>query len=265
MPIRVAVSGAGKMGQEVLAAACREPDLEPVGVIARSVDQDHFPLPNSSGVIPCTTNPEELFSSTNPDVLIDFTNAEWTPFVVKAALDAGVRPVIGTSGLPEGFLEDLSLKCQELRIGAVVAANFAIGAALMIYLASLAGRFFDHAEIIEMHHDQKKDAPSATSIATAYSLAKKRKGPFQHSSVENGIQSGPRGIEVEGVRIHSIRTPGLIANQSVVLGGLGQILTISHDVVSRESFMPGVCLATREVMKRQDLALGLENLIDLGE
>ncbi|HEU4758643.1 MAG TPA: 4-hydroxy-tetrahydrodipicolinate reductase [Dehalococcoidia bacterium] len=263
MSIKVLVSGTGKMGREVLATACREADLEPVGVLARSAREEYLSLPDGSGLVPFGADPEALLTRTRPDVVVDFTNAEWTPTVARAALDHGARLVIGTSGLSEAFLHELERECRERRLGAVVAANFALGAVLMVHLARLAGRFFDHAEIIEMHHEGKADAPSGTAIATAQAMSRAREAPFVRPKTKKETLEGARGAALDGVTIHSVRLPGLVAHQEVILGGPGQTLTIRHDSTSRDSFMPGVALAVREAMARRELVLGLDRLIGL--
>ncbi|MBI1885209.1 MAG: 4-hydroxy-tetrahydrodipicolinate reductase [Chloroflexi bacterium] len=251
------------MGREVLNTVCLEPDLEPVGVLSHSAAEEYLSLPDGSGLVPFGAEPAALFSRTRPDVVVDFTNAEWTPTVAREALEVGSRLVIGTSGLSEAFIHELERECRQRRVGAVVAANFAIGAVLMIHLARLAARFFDHAEIIEMHHDQKADAPSGTAIATAHAMASPRDKPLQRPPTKKETVQGARGAVVEGVTVHSVRLPGLVAHQSVVLGGPGETLTIRHDSISRESFMPGVLLAVGEVMNREELVLGLDRLIGL--
>ncbi len=263
MPIKVLVSGSGRMGHEVLAAACREADLEPVGVVDLFAKEDSIPLPDGSGLVPFGASPSSLITRTRPDVIVDFTHAEWTPGLAREALAAGARLVIGTSGLSDAFLRELEQECRKRGVGAVVAANFALGAVLMQHMAAIAGRFFDSAEIIEMHHDAKVDAPSGTAIATAKAMAEARQAPFVRPQTETENLPGTRGGEIAGVTIHSVRLPGLVAHQEVVLGGLGQTLTIRHDTISRESFIPGVVLAIREVMKRNELVLGLDKLIGL--
>ena len=263
MTIKVLVSGTGKMGREVLAAACREPDLEPVGVLSRSAREEYLSLPDGSGLVPFGCEPVALLTRTRPDVIVDFSNADWTPSVAREALEAKVRLVIGTSGLSDAFLKELERECRQRELGAVVCANFAIGAVLMVHLARIAARFFDHAEVIEMHHEAKADAPSGTAIATARAMAQARGGPFVRPPTLKENLEGTRGGAIEGVTIHSVRLPGLVAHQEVLLGGAGQTLTIRHDSISRESFMPGVVMAIREVMERQELVLGLERLIGL--
>ena len=144
----------------------------------------------------------------------------------------------------------------------MVAPNFALGAVLMIHLAGIAARYLDHAEIIELHHHLKADAPSGTALATAKAMAVARGKPF-HRPPETGKTSASRGEDVEGVTLHSVRLPGLLAHQEVLLGGPGQTLSIRHDTISRECFMPGVILAVREVVKRQGLVYGLDTLLGL--
>jgi len=263
MPIKVLVSGTGKMGRQVMEAVCAEPDLEPVGVLSRVAGEEYLLLPDGSGLVPFGADPAALFTRTRPDVVVDFTNAERTPQVAREALEAGARLVIGTSGLSEAFLHELGRECRQRKLGAVVAANFALGAVLMAHLARVAARFFDYAEIIEMHHEGKADAPSGTAIATARKMADGREAPFQRPPTQRETIEGSRGGAVDGVTIHSVRLPGLVAHQEVIFGGPGQTLTIRHDSTSRESFMPGVMLAIRDVMGRQELVLGLEALLGI--
>ena len=263
MPIKVLVSGTGKMGREVLATACREADLEPVGVLARAAREEYLSLPDGSGLVPFSADPAGLFTRTRPDVIVDFTDAEYTPVVAREALEAGARLVIGTSGLSEAFLHELERECRERKLGAVVASNFALGAVLMTHLAKLAARFFDHAEIIEMHHEGKVDSPSGTAISTAHRMAEGRETPFQAVPPQKETIEGARGGKADGVPIHSVRLPGLVAHQAVIFGGTGETLTIRHDSSSHEAFMPGVVLAVREVMERQEAVFGLERLAGL--
>ncbi len=262
MAIRVLISGNGQMGREVLALACREPDLEPVGVTDLFASDEYISLPGGS-VIPFGADPKSLITRTRPDVIVDFTNAEWTPRVAHEALAAGVRLVVGTTGLPASLIKELRVGARKREIGVVVAANFALGAVLMQYLARTAGRFFDYAEIIELHHDGKADAPSGTAIATAKSMSQARDGLFKRPETLRQTIRGTRGGSVDGVTVHSVRLPGLVAHQEVILGGPGETLRIRHDSVSRESFMPGVLLAIRYVMDHPGLVLGMEQLIGL--
>lgn len=263
MALRVVVSGTGKMGREVLAAICRDPDLEPAGVIEKFSSEEFLSLPDGSGLVPLGSDASTLLAHARPDVVVDFTNAEWAPVVARATLDADARLVSGTTGLSQEFLDEMEETCREKQLGAVLAANFAIGAVLMMHLAKLAAPHFDYAEIIELHHEQKVDAPSGTALATARAMLSARDHPFEHAAAQKETLAGTRGGELEGVSIHSVRLPGLVAHQEVILGTLGQTLSIRHDTTSRESFMPGTLLAVKEVMNRQELVIGLDKLIGL--
>lgn len=263
MAIKVLVSGTGKMGRESLAAVCREPDLEPAGVLSRSAGEEYLSLPDGSGLVPFGHEPAALLARTRPDVVVDFTNAERTPTVAREALEAGACLVIGTSGLSDAFLKELDRECLQRKLAAVVCPNFAIGAVIMVHLARIASRFFDYGEVIEMHHEGKADAPSGTAIATARAMAGGRKQPFLRPPTTKETLPGTRGGSLDGVTIHSVRLPGLVAHQQVMLGGPGQTLTIRHDSISRESFMPGVVMAVRHVKEAEGLVLGLDRLIGL--
>src|SRR3972149_5172592 len=186
-PLRVVVSGTGRMGKEVLAAVCRDPDFEPVGVLEKFSAEEFVSLPDGSGLVHLDKDPKALFARAHPEVVIDFTNAEWTP------VGAGARPVIGTTGLSAEFVDELERTCREKRLGAVLAPNFAIGAVLMIHLARIASRYFDYAEIIELHHEQKADAPSGTSLTTAREMVASRGRPFERAATKKEPLAGPRG------------------------------------------------------------------------
>jgi 4-hydroxy-tetrahydrodipicolinate reductase len=261
--IRVVVSGTGQMGQMVLHALEAEPDLEPVGVLEpRSHPERHY---GERGVAyPMHPDAGALLGETKPDVVVDFTHASFTPRVVEAALAHGVRPVIGTSGVDAAVLDRLGAGLQERGLGGVVAPNFAIGAVLLMHMAQIAARYFDSAEIIELHHDRKADSPSGTALATARLMREARGGDFKRNVPGLEHIPGARGAAEGGVPIHSVRLPGLVAHQEVLFGGAGQTLTLRHDSTGRESFMPGVMLAIREVMHRRGLTVGLEGLIGLG-
>ncbi len=262
MTIRVLVSGSGKMGREILATLSREPDLEPVGAVDALSSGDTIAMPDG-GTLPLGTDAAAIIAATKPDVIIDFTNAEWTPKLTPPALDAGVRLIIGTSGLPDDFVSHLGEECHKRSLGAVVASNFAVGAVLMQQMARMAAPFYEFTEIIELHHDQKVDAPSGTAIATAKLMSEARKGSFTRPGTQRENLPGTRGGELDGATIHSVRLPGFVAHQEVIFGGPGETLTIRHDSTSRESFMPGILLATREVMSRTELVVGLEKLLGI--
>jgi 4-hydroxy-tetrahydrodipicolinate reductase len=259
--ISVVVSGSGFMGREVLAAVTREPDLEPLGVVEKFSSEDSVALPDGSGRIPVSSDAAALIAKLKPRVIIDFTNAQWTPEVARAALANGASMVIGTTGLPEPFINELAVACQEKGLGAFIAPNFALGAVVAIHLAAIAARFFDYAEITEMHQEKKLDAPSGTAVAFARAMAAGRGKPFEHTMPEKDTLPGARGSVYEGIAIHSQRMPGFVAHHEITFGGLGQSLRIRHDSVGRDSFIPGVLLATREVVNRKELIVGLDKLI----
>jgi 4-hydroxy-tetrahydrodipicolinate reductase len=255
--IRVVVSGSGKMGRQVGEAVAAEGDLLLLAYV------DGLAQGNTFAGLPLYRDAATCFASERPDVVIDFTNAAWTPVLAKAALDAGVRLVIGTTGLDAAFMARLEAESAKRKVGAVVAANYAIGAVLMMHFARQAARFFDAAEIIELHHDQKVDSPSGTAKTTAELMRAARETPFNHVVSEKEPLAGARGAEYGGIAIHSVRLPGFVAHQEVIFGGLGQTLTIRHDTTGRDSFMPGVIAATREVMKLDHLVVGLDRLFGL--
>jgi len=262
-PIRVVVQGAlGKMGREVINAICHEPETEVVGAVDLQVPEEHLPLPDGSGTVPISSDLVHILTTCQPDVLVDFTTAQAVMPAVRIATKQGVNLVIGTTGLTSGELSEIDELSKTHKVGAVVAPNFALGAVLMIHLAKVAARYLDYAEIIELHHHQKVDAPSGTALATARAMATARGKPFSHPP-EQSKPSASRGEEIEGISIHSIRLPGLLAHQEVLLGGQGQTLSIRHDTINRECFMPGVILAIKEVTKRKGLVYGLDNLLGL--
>ena len=194
--------------------------------------------------------------------MVDFTTPDAVFDNVMTALDLGKRVVFGTTGLDEERLQEIDARARERSLGVVHAPNFAIGAVLMMRFAAEASRFFDQVEIIELHHDQKKDAPSGTAIKTAELIAEARKSRGEVAAVtETEVVAGARGGEVQGVQVHSVRLPGLVAHQEVLLGLPGQTLTIRHDSFDRASFMPGVLLALRKVGEITGLVYGLEHLL----
>jgi len=255
--LRVAVSGAGKMGRQVIAALRDATDMSPVACLdglGAATDVDG--LPRYADAAAC-------FAAEKVDVVVDFTNAAWTPRLADAALPRGVRMVIGTTGLDAEFLERLGRQASAHRAGVVVASNFAISAVLMMHFARQAARFFDYAEIVELHHEQKVDSPSGTARTTAQGMVEARGRPFIHPESEIESIPGARGAELGGVAIHSVRLPGMVAHQEVIFGGLGQTLTIRQDSTGRDSYMPGVLAAVRAVMDRDRLVLGLDELFGL--
>lgn len=208
------------------------------------------------------TDINACFTETQPDVLIDLTTPEIGKVHTKIALEHGVRPVVGTTGFSEADLKELTSLTEEKGIGAIIAPNFALGAILMMKFSKMAANYFEDVEIIELHHDQKLDAPSGTALKTAEMISEVRKEKQQGHPDEKEILPGARGAEQNGIRLHSVRLPGLIAHQEVMFGMDGQTLQIRHDSYNRASFMSGVKLSVEQVMKIDQLVYGLENIID---
>ena len=262
--ISVVITGvSGKMSREVLLALTKATDIEPIGAVSRNAAEEYLSLPDGSGLIPLSQDASALLNRLKPDVLVDFTNAPYSIETAKTAITAGVRPVIGTSGFTISQVEELAALCAQTQLGGVIAPNFALGAVVMMHLAKVAARYFDYAEIMEMHHEAKADAPSGTAIATAQMMAESRGTAFETAPILKETLPHARGSAVEGIPLHSLRLPGLLAHQEVILGSAGQTLRIRHDTLNRECYMPGVLIAVREVMERHDLVFGLDRLLGL--
>jgi 4-hydroxy-tetrahydrodipicolinate reductase len=263
-PITVLVHGAlGKMGREVVAAISRTPELELVGAVDIKATQEQLTLPDGSKKVPLSSNLSSLIETCHPKVLLDFTIAEAAISAARIALKRGINVVIGTSGLSDENLKEIAQLSEANKVGAVVAPNFTIGAAVLLNAVKAAAKLFDYVDIIEMHHHEKVDAPSGTALATAKAMLQSRGKPFLYSKTKKETLSGTRGGEVDGVAIHSVRLPGFVASQEVVFGGQGQTLSFRHDTIGRECYVPGVILAIKEVVKRQGLVFGLDTLLNL--
>lgn len=247
-------------------AVLRSDDIELCSAIdVKNVGQDVGFLIGSEHIgvtISADSDLAETLAVSGAQVMVDFTHPQSVANNVKTALRAGVRPVVGTTGMSAEDLQEIMELAGQLRLGCVIAPNFAIGALLMIKFAQEAVKYFPHVEIIEKHHDQKLDAPSGTAIKTAEAILQRR-GDFQQglATEEEKIKCSRGGKMPGGIRIHSVRLPGFVAHQEVIFGDVGQTLTIRHDSISRESFMPGVLTAIRAVTRLEGVVYGLENLI----
>lgn len=262
--IKVVVAGAlGKMGLEALKAVIRDVDLELVGAVdVKAKGESVATLTGEANCsIALSNDLEAIFSEAKPDALIDFTNPQAVFNNTRTALKNGIFCVVGTTGLNEVELKQLEKLALENKIGVAVIPNFAIGAVLMMKFAREAARYFPDVEIIELHHDQKMDAPSGTAIKTAEMIAGNRASRPPKNVKEFEKVAGARGGEIEQVRIHSIRLPGMIAHQEVIFGAPGQSLKIRHDSLDRAAFMPGVVMVVKAIVERQGLIYGMENLI----
>ena len=271
-PIPVLVNGAaGKMGREVIRAIAQSEDMTLVGAVDHNPqyqDRDAGELAGLSEPleIPITNQFEPMLAfaaqEKQPAVMVDFTHPNSIYNNIRSAIAYGVRPVVGTTGLSAEQIGELADFADKASTGCLIIPNFSIGMVLLQQAAVSASQYFDHVEIIELHHNQKADAPSGTALQTAEILAEMGK-PFNPAVVEETEKlPGARGsIANEGIRIHSIRLPGLIAHQEVIFGAAGQVYTLRHDTSDRACYMPGVLLAIRKVLLLKSLIYGLEKIL----
>ncbi|MBR1754378.1 4-hydroxy-tetrahydrodipicolinate reductase [bacterium] len=247
--IKVAVCGAnGKMGKEVVAAVLSEPDLELVAKI------DIFNGEYNSI--------EQAKNKCDIDVIIDFTQPEAIFENVKICLQNGIKPVVGTTGLTDAQIAEIKELSRQKGVACLIAPNFSTGAILMMMFAEHAAKYFDNAEIIELHHNQKKDAPSGTAIKTALMMSKAKESFKAGNCPEKETITGSRGgTSYSDIQIHSVRMPGFMASQEVIFGSMGQTFKIRHDSVDRKCYMPGVIMAVRYVAEHDDFVYGLENIL----
>ena len=243
------------MGRAVLKAVIDDADLELVGAVDISGGADTGELAGTgkNGVL-VETNLAAALERLRPDVMIDFTRPDVVYGNVLTALSHKVSPVVGTTGLSDDQKAEIKAAAEANDTPAFIAPNFAIGAVLMMLMSRMAAKYMPDVEIIELHHDNKLDAPSGTAVQTAAMIAE------VHPDEEEKI-AGARGAAYEGMRIHSVRLPGYVAHQEVIFGGLGQTLSIRHDSLNRESFMPGVVLAAKKVRGLKSLTVGLDKLL----
>lgn len=259
--MRVAVIGAaGRMGSYACRAVAESEDLELVAAVDPTAGGR--PLSQVVGAEVEVTVSDELTAVTDAgaEVAIEFTGPSTAGRHLNWLLEHDVHAVVGATGLTEAELDRARQQAAVGQANALVAPNFAIGAVLLMQFAAAAARHLPHAEVIELHHDGKVDAPSGTALRTAELISQSREHTPQ---VPQGDERHPgaRGADHTGVRVHSVRLPGLVAHQEVVFGGAGQTLTLRHDSLDRSSFMPGVLLACREVAGLDGLVVGLEHLL----
>ncbi len=260
----VIVNGAcGRMGQAVLKTVQEADGLELVGAVDIKGGADTGSLVGlpANGIL-VETDLEALLARKKPEVMVDFTRPDVVFGNVMTALAHKTSPVVGTTGLSDEQKAEIAKAAEENDTPAFIAPNFAIGAVLLMVMSRQAAKYMPDVEIIELHHDKKLDAPSGTAIQTAAMIAEVRKAHKQGNPDEFEKLEGARGADYEGMHIHSVRLPGYVAHQEVIFGGLGQTLTIRHDSMNRESFMPGVVLAAKKVRSLKGLTVGLDKLLD---
>ncbi|MHB8512963.1 MAG: 4-hydroxy-tetrahydrodipicolinate reductase [Actinomycetota bacterium] len=263
--MRVGVVGAfGKMGREVCRAVASDSELGLVAAvdthgvgekIGRIIDHPQINIAISDEL--------DMLADAEVEVAVDFTHPKVVMENVRWYVRHAIHAVVGTTGLDAGKFQSIRDLIEEegSESNVFIAPNFAIGAVLMMHFAAQAAKFLPSAEIIELHHDRKADAPSGTALKTAEEIVKARE-EVPPIAMGETLQ-GARGADVDGIRVHSIRLPGFVASQEVILGGPGQTLTIKHDTTDRTSFMPGVLLAVKSISNHQGLTIGLESLLDL--
>lgn len=261
--IRVIVSGAlGKMGRETTKAILADNELELVGLVDLKSADEIPDYSSEKGVnLRIEKDLEKVIVGAKPDVMIDFTNPHSVFHNARLALKNKISCVVGTTGLNNIELKQLENIAIGNKIGIAVIPNFAIGAVLMMKFSREAAKYFPDVEIIELHHNQKVDAPSGTAIKTAEMINQARGSRPPGNISEYEKVAGCRGGNVEQIRIHSIRLPGYIAHQEVIFGGVGQSLIIRHDSFARVGFMQGVTMTIKKITQYQGLIYGMENLL----
>ncbi|GGA61436.1 4-hydroxy-tetrahydrodipicolinate reductase [Ornithinibacillus halotolerans] len=259
--INIVIAGPrGRMGSEAVNMVLDEPAFNLVGCIDRKEHQ--IPALAERG-IPVYQSAEECFYAVQADVLIDLTVQEASYQHLLMALRKKIRCVVGTTGFTDEQLEKIKSLAEDTNTGCIIAPNFAIGAILMMYFSKVAAKYFPDIEIIEKHHDQKIDAPSGTAVKTAEMIRSVRESKQQGHPNEVEVLEGARGADSDGIHIHSVRLPGLVAHQEVIFGGEGQLLSIKHDSMNRKSFMDGIKFSVNQVMNISGFVYGLENVLEL--
>jgi 4-hydroxy-tetrahydrodipicolinate reductase len=244
--IKVGVLGArGRMGSEVVKAVTEAPDLELVAALDLGDSLDALAVNGAQ-------------------VVVDFTTPDSVMANLEFLISNNINAVIGTTGFDDARISKIQTLLASSKSGVLIAPNFAIGAVLMMEFATKAAKYFESAEIIELHHPNKVDAPSGTAARTAELMAKSRKeaGLAPMPDATSTSLDGARGATVGDIPVHSVRLRGLVAHQEVLLGGIGETLTIRHDSIDRVGFMPGVLLGVRQVVTHPGLTFGLENFME---
>jgi 4-hydroxy-tetrahydrodipicolinate reductase len=270
-PIPVVINGAtGKMGREVIKAVAAAPDMMLLGAVDTNSEYLGQDIGEVVGCGPLEVPVLNELQSTlvmatqekQQGVMVDFTHPDSVYENIRSAIAYGIRPVVGTTGLSASQIQDLAEFAEKSSTGCLIIPNFSIGMVLLQQAAIRASQYFDHVEIIELHHNQKADAPSGTALQTAQMLSGLGKtfNPPQVKETEH--LPGARGsLANDNIRIHSVRLPGLIAHQEVIFGAPGQIYTLRHDTSDRSCYMPGVLLAIRKVTQLKNLVFGLEKIL----
>ncbi|MDX2254821.1 MAG: 4-hydroxy-tetrahydrodipicolinate reductase [Pseudanabaenaceae cyanobacterium bins.39] len=267
--IPVVVSGAtGKMGREIIKVIAKSSDMSLVGAIGRQhIGEDIGEVVGIGELeIPVTNNLEVLLAQAAQEselpVMVDVTHPSIIYDNVRSAIAYGVRPVVGTTGLTEQQIDELAVFADKASTGCIIAPNFSVGVLLMQQAAIAAAKYFQHVEILEVHHNQKADAPSGTAIKTAQMLSELGQN-FNPALVEEKEHlTGARGATYgQNIRIHSLRMPGVVARQEIIFGAMGETLKIEHNASDRTCYMAGVLLCIRKAIGLKSLVYGLEKLL----
>jgi 4-hydroxy-tetrahydrodipicolinate reductase len=260
-PITVLVHGVcGKMGQETLSSLFSENDMLPVAGVDILAGLKDVSIANQS--VPYFTDLEEAIAKTAPQVVVDFTNPAGCIASARSAAHAKISLISGSTGLSKANLHKIAQMFDDADVGAILAPNFALGAVLLTRLAAIAAPYFEYADVTEIHHEAKLDAPSGTALSITQALAEANPN-FKRPSPEHESLPGTRGGSFQGITIHSSRMPGRLAHHEVSFGLQGQTLSLRHDAINRASFMPGVMLAIRSVISRKGLTIGLDKVMGL--
>lgn len=244
MPINILVNGAfGRMGQITVKTISEHAGFALVGQTGREYDL------------------KTSIKDSNAQVVIDFTHPESVFTNASIIIESGAHPVIGTTGLVSDQIRQLQEKCAKLKLGGIIAPNFSLGAVLMMKYAKEIVKYLPHVEVIEMHHDGKADSPSGTALRTAEMLAQSTPSVNQPQKPSRETVPGARGANYHHIPIHAIRLPGFLAHEQIIFGNLGETLTLRHDSIDRQCFMPGICLACERVVTLDQLVYGLEEIL----
>ncbi|MDG1989993.1 MAG: 4-hydroxy-tetrahydrodipicolinate reductase [Dehalococcoidia bacterium] len=257
----VIVSGLGKMGTELIRTIEESDKFETISIIEPMQKITKYKTKNQE--YPVFQDPAEAFVNKTADVVVDFTNAEFTKKLAPLVFDSRMSLVVGTSNLSQKTIDYIKKTSNEKKLGCVVASNFALGAVLMMYFSEKAAPFYNVVEIIESHHDQKIDSPSGTAMDTAQRIVKNAKNQYTLNIAEQEKIKNARGANFDGVSLHSVRLPGVIANQEVMFSAADEVLSIEHKTIGRKSFMPGIIMAIEYASNNNNFLFGLEEVIGI--
>ena len=258
---KVIVSGLGKMGAQLIKTIEQQEGIKVVAIIEPIQDIPFYKT--NLEQYPVFQKAENAFKTHQADVVVDFTNSTFTAMLAPLVFKAKMRFVVGTSNLSKKTIALIQAGSKKHQLGCVIAPNFALGAVLMMHFSEKAAAFYEVAEIIEKHHDEKIDSPSGTAMETAERMIQSNSKPFKSNVSKHEKVANARGGEVNGIRLHSIRLPGVIAGQQVILSGEEEELTISHNSIGRKSFMPGIILAIKYVFSHDDYVFGLDKILKI--